>query len=275
MPTALITGSRRGIGAATALRLARAGWDVYAGAREATQAAHLAEQHPRITPIDLDITNPDHLAALDDRLPERLDAVVNNAAIGVLGPLEGVTVDDLRRSFEVNVVGQLAVTQAVLPRLRRSRGRIVFVSSTGGRTPVALEGAYCSSKCALEGMADVLRVELRPWQIKVSVIEPGPTNTETWQGVPQQLDQMEAELQPEHRLLYEPHLAGLQRMIRTLAPRAVDPDLVARYVERALTDRRPRARYAAGAQAAAMMALGAALPTPVGDALAARLGGWK
>lgn len=273
MPTALITGAGRGIGQAITLRLARAGWTVFAGVRDDASKERLTADDARITPVQLDITNEAHLSSLADRLPERLDALVNNAAIGVLGPVEAVTPADLRRQFDVNVVGQVAVTQAVLPRLRAARGRIVFISSTGGRMVVPMEGAYGASKFALEGLADALRIELRPWHIGVSLVEPGPTDTGSWREVPKMIDDMDEGMSPVHRELYSRHTAGLRSVVDRLGSRAMPPDAVARVVERALTTRRPRARYLAGADAHAMIAMKAVLPTGVGDAVAARIGG--
>lgn len=275
MPTALITGAGRGIGQATALRLARAGWTVFAGVRDDAGKERLAEGDGNITPVLLDITDEAHLSSLADRLPERLDALVNNAAIGVLGPVEAVTTAELRRQLDVNVVGQVAVTQAVLPQLRAARGRIVFISSTGGRMVVPLEGAYCASKFALEGLADVLRIELRPWRIGVSLVEPGPTDTGSWREVPRMIDDMDEAMSPAHRELYSRHTAGLRSVVSRLGTRAMPPDAVARVVERALTARRPRARYLAGTDAHAMIATKAVLPTAVGDAVAARIGGLR
>lgn len=273
MPTALITGAGRGIGQAITFRLVRAGWTVFAGVRDDASGERLTASDGRIAPVQLDITNEAHIAALADRLPARLDALVNNAAIGVLGPVEALTRGELRHQFEVNVFGQVAVTQAALPQLRAARGRIVFISSTGGRTVVPMEGAYCASKFALEGLADALRVELRPWHIGVSLVEPGPTDTGSWRDVPRMIDDMEEGMSPAHRELYSRHTAGLRSVVGRFAPRAMSPDAVAQVVERALTARRPRARYAAGADAHAMIAMKAILPTRVGDAVAARVGG--
>ncbi|MFJ6280051.1 SDR family oxidoreductase [Arthrobacter subterraneus] len=273
MPTALITGAGRGIGRAISVRLARAGWTVFAGVRDDASGERLAAADGRITLVQLDITNDAHLSALADRLPERLDALVNNAAIGLLGPVEAIPPADLRRQLEVNVVGQVAVTQAVLPLLRAARGRIVFISSTGGRTVVPMEGAYCASKFALEGLADALRVELRPWHIGVSLVEPGPTDTGSWRDVPKMIDDMEQGMSPAHRELYSRHTAGLRNVVSRFGSRAMAPDAVAQVVERALTARRPRARYPAGADAHVMIAMKAILPTRVGDAVAAGVGG--
>jgi NAD(P)-dependent dehydrogenase (short-subunit alcohol dehydrogenase family) len=275
MPTALITGAGRGIGQATALRLARAGWTVFAGVRDDASKERLTAADGRITPVQLDITNEAHLSALADRLPERLDALVNNAAIGVLGPVEAVSIPDFRRQFEVNLFGQVAVTQALLPQIRAASGRIVFISSTSGRAPVLMEGAYCASKFAVEGLADVLRGELRPWGIDVSVVEPGPTDTGPWREIQSMLADMEEGMSATHRELYAQHIRGIRRLVTTLQRRTAPPDVVARVVEQALTARRPRARYAAGAQAQAMLTMNAVLPTRLNDAIGSRLLGLR
>lgn len=275
MPTALVTGARRGIGRATATRLADAGWSVFAGVRDEASLERLAAEGGPFTPIKLDVTDQGDIDALADVLPERLDALVNNAAFALLGPLEAIPMKDLRRQFDVNTVGTMAVTQAVLPRLRAAGGRIVFISSTGGRSVVPMEGAYCSSKFAVEAFADALRVELRPWGIPVAVVEPGPTDTEAWQGVGAMVDDMEVRLSPEHRDLYARHVAGLRGNIARFATAAAPPDAVARAVERALTARRPRARYPVGGPAHMILAMNAVLPTRVGDAIGARIAGLK
>lgn len=275
MPSVLITGAGRGIGEAIALRLAGAGWTVLAGVRNDSSGDRLAGQDGRITPVLLDITNETHIAALADRLPGGLDALVNNAGIGVLGPVEAVSIPDFRRQFEVNLFGQVAVTQAVLPHIRAASGRIVFISSTSGRAPVLMEGAYCASKFAVEGLADVLRGELRPWRIDVSVVEPGPTDTGPWREIQSMLDAMEEGMSTSHRELYAQHIRGMRKLVPTLQRRTAPPDVVARVVEQALTARRPRARYAAGAQAQAMVTMNAVLPTRLNDAIGARLLGLR
>ena len=275
MPSVLITGAGRGIGEAIALRLAGAGWNVFAGVRNDSSGDRLTDQDSRITPVLLDITNETHISAVAGRLPSRLDALVNNAGIGVLGPVEAVPIQDFRRQFEVNLFGQVAITQAVLPQIRAAIGRIVFISSTGGRAPVLMEGAYCASKFAVEGLADVLRGELRPWRIEVSVVEPGPTDTGPWRQIRSMLDDMEEGMSTTHRELYSQHIRGMLKLVTTLQRRTAPPDVVARVVEQALTARRPKARYAAGAQAKAMVTLNAVLPTRLNDAIGARLLGLR
>ncbi len=272
MPTAFVTGARRGIGLAIARRLARSGWTVFAGVRDRNSFDRLASEEA-VTPVMLDVTDEAHIDALADALPARVDALVNNAAFGLLGPVEALTRSDLRRQFDVNLVGQVAVTQALLPRLREGGGRIVFISSIGGRSVVPMEGAYCSSKFALEAIADPLRVELRPWSIPVSVVEPGPTDTETWREVGTMIDDMEARMSQSHRELYARHVTGLRANIARFGSATTPPDAVARTVERALTARRPRARYVVGAPAHAMIAMNAVLPSRAGDAIGARVAG--
>ncbi|MEV5068787.1 SDR family oxidoreductase [Microbacterium sp. LMI12-1-1.1] len=273
MPTALVTGTRRGIGRAVARRLAGSGWTVFAGVRDLADWNDVTVADEHITPVSLDVTDQARIDALADALPDRLDALVNNAAFAVLGPVETLTTADLRRQFEVNVVGTVAVTRAVLPRLRAAAGRIVFVSSVGSRSVIPMEGAYCASKCAVEGIADALRVELRPWNIAVSVVEPGPTDTETWREVDTMIDDMETRMSPRDRDLYARHVVGLRNNIARMGSAAAPPDAVVRAIELALTVRRPRARYVVGAPARAMVAMHALLPTRTGDAIGARIAG--
>lgn len=169
MPSVLVTGAARGIGRATALRLAAGGWDVVAGVRrELDGEALTAAGGDRISPVLLDVTEADQVAALSSVLPARLDAVVNNAGIVVGGPVEAVAVDELRRQLDVNVVGQVAVAHAVLPRLRASRGRVVFVSSLSGRVATADDRGLQRLEVALEALADALRMEVAPWRIRVA-----------------------------------------------------------------------------------------------------------
>jgi NAD(P)-dependent dehydrogenase (short-subunit alcohol dehydrogenase family) len=247
MPTVLVTGAAQGIGRATTARLAGAGWEVIAGVRKPADGEQLAAaQGGRITPLVLDITNVAQLAALDEALPQRLDAVVNNAGVVVGGPIEAVPLSELRRQLEVNVVGQAAVTQVVLPRLRNSRGRVVFVSSVSGLIATPMTGPYNASKFALEAMADSLRMELAPWGIRVILVEPAQTDTDMWRKAEDDLDQTVAALSPEHRDLYAKHIAGFRRSIPRSQQMASAADGAAAVIERALTVRRPRARYIVG-----------------------------
>lgn len=271
MSTVLVTGAARGIGRITALRLARSGWQVLAGVRRPSDGEQLtAEGAGRLTPVVLDITDPKHLDALDAALPERLDAIVNNAGTVVGGAMETLSLDELRQQLEVNVVGQVAVTQAVLPRLRASRGRIVFVSSLSGRIVTPLTGAYNASKFALEAVADAFRLELHPWGIEVSVVEPAQTDTDMWRTAEAEADRAESALSAEHRLLYADHIAGMKRSIPKSQRMAAPADGVAATIETALTVRRPRPRYIVGTGPRIQLAVARRMPTRALDAVMRR-----
>jgi NAD(P)-dependent dehydrogenase (short-subunit alcohol dehydrogenase family) len=182
-------------------------------------------------------------------------------------------IDEWRRQFEVNVFGQIAVTQAVLPRLRASRGRVAFVSSLNGRVSTPMRGAYNSSKFAVEGMADTLRMEVRPWGIRVSIIEPAQTDTDIWRDADAALEEAIAALSDEHRALYAVHIDGVRKAIPMDRRMAGSPDAVAAAIERALTARRPRARYVVGALPKMQGVMSRFTPTPMLDATLRKMAG--
>ena len=268
MPAVLITGASRGIGRATTMRLAYAGWAVYATVRRPEDAENLRADAPggRVLPLELDVTDTGRLERLTEQLPQTLDAVVNNAGIVVPGPLESLSPDDMRHQFDVNVVGPVAVTNAVLPRLRASRGRIVFVSSLSGRVSTPMTGAYNASKFAIEALADAWRLELKPWGISVSLVEPAMTDTDMWRKAPEQQSAAERSMAPEHRRLYDRHLEGMRRTITRAQRMAKPADTVAATIERALTAAKPKARYVVGLDAKAQAALATVMPQRVKDA---------
>jgi NAD(P)-dependent dehydrogenase (short-subunit alcohol dehydrogenase family) len=274
MPSVLVTGAGRGIGKSIVQHLAGRGWDVIAGVRNERDAAAVTELNPqRISSVILDVTDSGHIGALDESLPERLDAIVNNAGVVVSGAMETVTPDEWRKQLEVNVIGQLAVTKAVLPRLRKSRGRVVFISSVNGRLSMSLVGAYCASKFALEAAADALRMELRPWHIGVAIIEPAQTDTDMWRTADEMVEQAEAALTAEHRELYARHIAGFRKTIPVSQKLAVPAEKVAGVVEEALTARRPRARYVVGIGPKLQVALMTSLPVSIRDRVLRRVSG--
>jgi NAD(P)-dependent dehydrogenase (short-subunit alcohol dehydrogenase family) len=274
VPSVLISGASRGIGRATALRMARAGWTVYATVRKpADGEALLAEAAGEIKLLQLDLADDAQIAALDGSLPERLDAVVNNAGIVVSGPLETLSAADLREQFEVNVVGAVALTNAVLPRLRRARGRIVFLSSLSGLISTPMTGAYNASKFAIEAIADAWRLELRPWGIKVVLVEPAMTDTDLWRNAPETLEAEAAEMSEEHRGLYGEHLDGMRKTVPRMQKMAKPVDGVAATIERALTTARPRARYPVGVDVKVQAALSGVTPDRLKDAAFGRLTG--
>jgi NAD(P)-dependent dehydrogenase (short-subunit alcohol dehydrogenase family) len=274
MPSVLVTGAGRGIGRSIVEYLARRGWDVIAGVRTKRDAAAVtALDTQRISSVILDVTDAEHIAALDELLPERLNAIVNNAGVVVGGPTETVTTEDWRKQLEINVIGQLAVTRAVLPRLRESRGRVVFMSSLNGRLSMPLIGAYCASKFALEAAADALRMELRPWHIDVAIVEPAQTDTDMWRTADDMVEQFEAALTAEQRDLYARHIAGLKKSIPVSQKLAVPAEKVSAVVAKALTARSPRSRYVVGVGPKLQVSLLTNLPTSLSDFVLRRVGG--
>src|SRR3954454_3243317 len=186
MRSVLVTGASTGIGRATALRLDGAGWQVFAGVRKEEDAASLrAEASERLSPLILDVTDAGQIAAAAEVIEREadggLDGLVNNAGVAVPGPLETVPLEDLRHQLEVNLVAYVAVTQAMLPQIRRAEGRVVFLSSIGGRIAFPFGGPYHASKFATEAIGDVSRKKLRPWGLRVSLVEPGSIDTPIWE----------------------------------------------------------------------------------------------
>jgi NAD(P)-dependent dehydrogenase (short-subunit alcohol dehydrogenase family) len=277
----LVTGASSGIGRACALRLARSGFRVFAGYRKEADAASLAaEAGGELEPLPVDVTDQDEVSsaarAVDDAVGSGgLWGLVNNAGTAVPGPVESLPIDDLRRQLEVNLVGQVAVTQALLPSLRRARGRVVNMTSVGGRVATPFMGAYHASKFGLEGLSDALRRELAGVGVDVCAVAPGSIATEIWDRGRENADHVVAGMSEEAREAYGDDLrAALDTATRT-GERGMDADRVARTVERALTARRPRPRYVVGADARAMIAAQAALPTRAFDRLILRAIGFR
>jgi NAD(P)-dependent dehydrogenase (short-subunit alcohol dehydrogenase family) len=222
LPSVLITGAGRGIGRVAAQRMASSGWEVLAGVRDLSTAPS------GCTPVQLDVASAEDLSALSGRLPERLDAVVNNAGVVV-----------------------------------------------SGRVSTPFTGAYNASKFALEALADSLRMELRPWGVAVSLVEPGAIDTDIWRGALETSDGTLAAMSPEHRELYAERVTGLRKTITRTQRQAAPPEKVAEAIAAALTDRRPRARYLVGADARVQIALRGVLPTRAFDATISRLTGGR
>jgi NAD(P)-dependent dehydrogenase (short-subunit alcohol dehydrogenase family) len=269
--TVVITGASTGIGRATALRLAGAGFAVLAGVRREEDGAALRADNGRIEPVLVDVTDAGQIAALAERVGRApLAGLVNNAGIAVAGPLEGVPLDEIRRQFEVNVFGLLAVTQALLERIRAGRGRIVNVGSIGGRINTPFVGPYSSSKAAVRSLSASLRRELRPWGIQVALVEPGALDTPIWRKGEEGAQETIAALPERVRTLYARPLEALVAATRKIAASAASPDDAAQAIEHALTAERPRTLYTVGRQARLQGALHSALPARAFDALVAR-----
>ncbi|MFN8150506.1 MAG: SDR family oxidoreductase [Solirubrobacterales bacterium] len=274
--TVLITGCSTGIGRASALRLDAAGWRVFAGVRKEDDAESIAAAgSDRLQPVIVDVTDSASIDLCRERVekecPGGVHGLVNNAGAAHVGPLELMPLQDMRRQFEVNFVGHVAMTQALVPSLRKTKGRIVNVTSVGGLVATPFFGPYCASKYALEAVSDCLRVELRPWGIRTIAIEPGSVATEIWESGTQIFAELREELGPEAVELYGKALEATARAAAETGKRGIPAEHAAAVVERALTARRPRARYLVGRDAYAMTAAKRLLPAGLHDRMTARV----
>ncbi len=262
----LVTGASTGIGYAVSALLAAEGYTVFAGVRNAADSERLGAI-AGVAPLQLDVTDAEQVrdaAHIVHESGQRLRGVVNNAGIAIPGPLEFLPLDELRRQFEVNFFGAIGVTQAFLPMLRASKGRIVFISSVSGQIASAFVGAYSSSKFALEAAADVLRMELRGSGVWVAVVQPGNVDTPIWNKGRGQKESLLARA-PQVRDYYEKHLNALASLSESQKRTGIDPAVVARVVLHALSAKKPRARYPVGAPAGWMRRIFTALPERVRD----------
>jgi NAD(P)-dependent dehydrogenase (short-subunit alcohol dehydrogenase family) len=253
--TVVVTGASTGIGAACALDCAGRGMTVFAGVRDPRAGeALVAKGGPLLIPIMIDVTDELSITrsveAVQLAVGEKgLGGLVNNAGIVVGSPLEVIPLSHLRKQLEVNVIGQIAVTQAFLPLLRRGRGRIVNMGSIAGRGTIPLLGPYSASKYALEALTDALRMELQPWGIQVSIIEPGAIATPIWEKSAKEAEGLEASVSAEAKALYGEAVIRIREAIAQAAQRAIPPEAVVHAVHHALTASRPRTRYLVGSDA--------------------------
>jgi NAD(P)-dependent dehydrogenase (short-subunit alcohol dehydrogenase family) len=271
----VVTGSSTGIGRACALRLDRAGFDVFAGVRRPEDAEELrAQASSRLEPLALDVTDEEAIAGAADRVREatggRLAGLVNNAGVSVAGPVEAVQLDEYRRQLEINVIGQIAVTQAFLAMIRAARGRVVFMSSIGGRGGIGFLSPYNASKCALSAIGDSLRQEMRPFGVEVSIVEPGAIATEIWRKGIESAPALRESLGPEMNELYGERLDRVEALARKTGARGLPPETVAEAVEHALTAEKPKPRYTVGRDARIQGAARALLPARAFDRLVER-----
>lgn len=250
-----ITGASSGIGEACALGLDKLGYHVFAGVRKAADGQSLCQRaSERLLPVSVDITDPEQIKAAAETVDRALGqkplvGLINNAGISVGGPLEFVPLERLRNQLEVNVIGHIAVSQAFIPLLRKSQGRIVNVGSIAGILASPLQGPYCASKYAMEAVSDVLRRELKPWKIQVSLLEPGPIATDIWQKAKVHADQAIKAAPAELMQLYGPLIERIQTLAANIDKIAQSPEVVVKAVVHALTAARPRTRYRVGPRA--------------------------
>ncbi len=286
----LITGASTGIGEACALALHEKGLRVFAGVRRAEDGQRLVEQtSTALIPVLLDVTDASAIKAAAEQIaettgPHGLSGLVNNAGITIAFPLEFIPIDALRKQMEVNFIGQVAVTQAMLPLIRLGHGRIVNISSVSGLVAAPYIGAYAASKHALEAMTDSLRVELRNFKVPVSLIEPADIATPIWEKSRQTADALRNELveagDPDEALevirgAYADDIAAMRKSTSKSEANAIPVSHVVKAVEHALLARRPKTRYPVGGKAWAVKLLLRYLPDKVRDRIVANSLGMK
>jgi NAD(P)-dependent dehydrogenase (short-subunit alcohol dehydrogenase family) len=271
--TVVVTGASTGIGEASARQLSRLGFDVVAGVRSDEAAARAREAG--LEPVRLDVTDAASVAEaaafVEARVGDRgLDGLVNNAGVAVSGPVELVPLDEWRRQLEVNLIGQVAVTQALLPALLRRRGRVVMVSSIGGRVAAPLFGPYSASKFGLEAVSDALRREVAELGVRVVVVEPGAIATPIWDKGITVGDEIVARGDPTARARYSRLIDRTRAAAEANARDGLPPSAVAEVISEAMTAEKPRTRYLVGREAKLRARLAQLLPDRALDALVAR-----
>ncbi|KAB2813044.1 oxidoreductase [Pimelobacter simplex] len=268
---ALVTGASSGIGEATALELAAAGYTVYAAARRVDRMEHLKSSG--IRPLGMDVTDDPSLIAGVSRIVEeagRIDVLVNNAGYGSYGALEDVPMTEARAQFDVNVFGAARLTQLVLPHMRAQRsGKIVNVTSMGGKVHTPLGAWYHATKFALEALSDCLRMEVAPFGIDVIVIEPGGIRTE-WAGIA--ADKVRA-VSSEGPYAPQGNAVADSLSSESTQKRSSPPELIGRTIRKAVDARKPKTRYAVGFGAKPLIFIHDVLPDRTYDALMRRVTG--
>ena len=270
----VVTGASTGIGRATALLLDREGYKVFAGVRKQSDAESLKQAgSDRLTPITIDVAQHETVASARETVEaslggDALVGLVNNAGIGHGGPIEFLSVDNFREVLEVNVIGQIAVTQAFLGQIRKAKGTVVFLASIGGRVASPFLSAYSASKFAVEALGESLRREVSPWGIDVSVVEPGAIATEIWRKADDLVREELEGLVPDARRLYEPQLKSWAKaFIENGNKNGIPPEKVAEVIHKAIRSDRPKPRYLVGVDAKIGATLNAALPRRTFDAM--------
>jgi NAD(P)-dependent dehydrogenase (short-subunit alcohol dehydrogenase family) len=271
----VVTGTSTGIGAATAVHLARNGFHVFAGVRRAEDGKALRAQEPEgLTPVIIDVTEQSTISAAATTIADvvgdlGLAGLVNNAGIAKPAPIEFQPISDFRTQLEVNLFGPVAMIQAFLPLIRRGRGRIVNVGSIGGLLVLPLNGAYSASKFGIRAVTDALRLELRQWNIHVSLIEVAPVKTAIFGKTYAELDKLETNLGAAGYGLYEEQIAGFRKATEQAAADADPPLVIAKSIFSALTSDKPKTRYLVG-HGGKEVAVVAALPDRARDRALAR-----
>jgi NAD(P)-dependent dehydrogenase (short-subunit alcohol dehydrogenase family) len=272
----VVTGASTGIGRATALFLDEEGYRVFAGVRKQADAESLAgEASERLTPITIDVTQESSISSAKQEVEgavgeDGVVGLVNNAGVGGGGPIEFLPLDDLRDTLEVNLVGQVAVTQAFLPQLRKAKGTIVFIASIGGRVASPFMSPYNTSKFGIEALGESLRHELKPWDIDVAVVEPGSIDTEIWGKGAETMSERVSQMPEDARRLYGRQLSRFGEVLHETASRGIPPEKVAEVIHKAIAKDKPKHRYLVGRDAKIGARLKGTLPDRTFSKLAAR-----
>jgi NAD(P)-dependent dehydrogenase (short-subunit alcohol dehydrogenase family) len=248
----LITGTSTGIGKACALYLDRMGYRVYAGVRNQVDGDNLRKDaSERLTPVILDVTDENSIVeaagVIEKEAGVNLFGLINNAGIGRGGALEVTPVVEIRKLMEINVIGLMAVTQAFIPMLRKSKGRIINIGSTSSVLAIPGASAYCASKFAVRAITDSLRVELKPFDMKVILVAPGAVESEIWAKGKAYKEEMRKAVKPEIAELYAPLRRFGDRLNTEL--KKIPADEVAKIVAHALTSKKPKPYYLVGKDA--------------------------
>ena len=277
--TIVITGCSSGFGRLTALRLAQQGWQVFGTVRKDEDKEKLVSELENVhkellTPIVCDITQAEDVAFLAQTVAattSHLDALLNNAGTAFAAPLELLSLEDLTAQFEVNVIAQVRVTQALLPLLKSAKGTIINVSSVSGKISTPMTGAYSASKFAMEAISDTLRLELAPFGVRVVIIEPSSSPTNVWQtSMKRSLERLEPHRVGEYAKL----LTTFEKLANVLSKRGFPPQRFVDTVERILANSKPRARYVVPRSASLEVALRRFLPDAVFDGIVRRSLRW-
>ncbi len=250
--TVLVTGTSTGIGRATALLLDKLGYQVFASVRKQQDAEELCKNaSDRLTPVLLDVTDETAIARLRDQITRAVGerglwGLVNNAGISLRAPLEYVPMNEVRKVYESNVFGLLAVTQAFLPLLRQARGRIVNVGSIAALMVTPFHGTYSSAKLAVHGITNALRLEVKPFGIQVSLIVYGGVQTAIWDSTAKRIAEIKNHLPPEFETLYAERQAKALEFFFSRGRKGLLPEQAAQPIVHALSARHPRRTYFPG-----------------------------
>ena len=257
----VITGTSTGIGRACVERMASEGWTVYAGVRKEADGEDIVKAVAGdVRPVQLDVTNADHIDALVARLREELgdrglDGLVNNAGVAEGGPIETVSDAAWRWHFDVNVFGLVNVTRECLPLVLAAKGRVVNIGSIGGRVSGPMVAPYSAGKFAVEAISESLRFEMADQGVSVACVEPGEIASAIWEKADAQVDQVEASLSDDAKVRYARHLDMIRGFVADGTKRGIPASRVAKAVHHALTASRPKHRYLVGPDAKAMIVL--------------------